>query len=69
MRVRSSNSYGFGEYQTVLEVVETLRTTPYQMLPVTRNADTNYNRIVIDWIALDPITGEDGNSDILGYSV
>jgi hypothetical protein len=39
------------------------------MLPVTRNADTNYNRIVIDWIALDPITGEDGNSDILGYSV
>lgn len=37
------------------------------MQSVTRNAQTDFNEIVIDWVALAP--SRDGNSAILGYNV
>jgi hypothetical protein len=38
------------------------------MQPVTRNSITDYNRIVVDWVPL-AVGSEDGNSEIVGYSV
>jgi hypothetical protein len=68
VRVKSSNQFGYGDYSTVLSSnTVVLRSLPHQMLPVTRNQNTDFNAIVVDWTAL--ASGDDGNSQILGYNV
>lgn len=43
------NQFGYGDYQETMVTQVLLRTVPSQMLPVTRNDETDYNEIVIDW--------------------
>ena len=70
VRVKSSNQFGFSDYtqtQSQQPNAIVMRGLPGQMQSVTRNAQTDFNEIVIDWVALAP--SMDGNSAILGYNV
>jgi hypothetical protein len=67
VRARAYNTYGPGDYSYINTTGVQLRTVPHKMLTPTRDASSDGQEIVVNWLTL--TTPANGDSAILSYNL